>query len=88
MRMKGRLGSYVKAFLGIIGRIVDYLFWILGVPFCGAVRLAFPVAVNQVIDKIMPKGDFRLIALASAGLFAFYIINTFYNLLWFILVIC
>ena len=56
--------------------------------FAGLLELAFPVAVNQVIDKIMPKGDFRLIALASAGLFAFYIINTFYNLLWFILVIC
>ena len=45
--------------------------------FAGLLELAFPVAVNQVIDKIMPKGDFRLIALASAGLFAFYIINTF-----------
>ena len=39
--------------------------------FAGLLELAFPVAVNQVIDKIMPKGDFRLIALASAGLFAF-----------------
>lgn len=30
----GELGSYVKAFfLGIIDLIVDYLFWILGVPF-------------------------------------------------------
>ena len=57
----------LKRFLGIIGRIVDYLFWILGVPFCGLLELAFPVAVNQVIDKIMPKGDFRLIALASAA---------------------
>lgn len=45
--------------------------------FAGLLELAFPVAVNQVIDKIMPKGDFRLIALASVGLFAFYIINTF-----------
>lgn len=72
--------------LSAVSSIIYFGFWVCR--FCGAVRVSFSVAVNQVIDKIMPKGDFRLIALASAGLFAFYIINTFYNLLWFILVIC
>lgn len=43
----------------------------------GLLELAFPVVVNQVIDKIMPKGNFRLIALACAGLLLFYILNTF-----------
>jgi len=39
-------------------------------------ELAFPVAVNQVIDKIMPQNNFRLILLACLGLFLFYVINT------------
>ncbi|WP_429949166.1 ABC transporter ATP-binding protein [Enterococcus sp. AZ101] len=42
----------------------------------GLLELAFPVVVNQVIDKIMPKGNFRLIGLACAGLLLFYILNT------------
>ncbi|PZL70394.1 multidrug ABC transporter ATP-binding protein [Enterococcus plantarum] len=45
--------------------------------FAGLLELSFPVVVNQVIDKIMPKGNFRLIALASIGLLLFYILNTF-----------
>ncbi|MGX7243506.1 ABC transporter ATP-binding protein [Enterococcus quebecensis] len=43
----------------------------------GLLELAFPVVVNQIIDKIMPKGNFRLIALACIGLLLFYILNTF-----------
>lgn len=42
----------------------------------GLLELAFPVAVNQVIDQIMPQKNFRLVALACAGLFAFYAVNT------------
>ncbi|OTN89838.1 ABC transporter ATP-binding/permease [Enterococcus sp. 7E2_DIV0204] len=42
----------------------------------GLLELSFPVVVNQVIDKIMPKGNFRLIALACLGLLLFYILNT------------
>ncbi|MBP2099261.1 ABC transporter ATP-binding protein [Enterococcus rivorum] len=42
----------------------------------GLLELAFPVVVNQVIDKIMPRGEFRLIGLACLGLFLFYLINT------------
>lgn len=42
----------------------------------GLLELAFPVVVNQVIDQIMPQGNFRLIALACAGLLLFYILNT------------
>ena len=44
--------------------------------FAGLLELAFPVAVNQVIDKIMPQNNFRLILLACLGLFLFYMINT------------
>lgn len=42
----------------------------------GLLELSFPVVVNQVIDKIMPKGNFQLIALACLGLLLFYILNT------------
>lgn len=45
----------------------------------GLLELSFPVVVNQVIDKIMPKGNFRLIALACIGLLLFYILNTFFQ---------
>lgn len=44
--------------------------------FAGLLELAFPVAVNQVIDKIMPQNNFRLILLACLELFLFYVINT------------
>lgn len=44
--------------------------------FAGLLELAFPVAVNQVIDKIMPQNNFRLILLACLGLFLVYVINT------------
>ena len=44
--------------------------------FAGLLELAFPVAVNLVIDKIMPQNNFRLILLACLGLFLFYVINT------------
>lgn len=44
--------------------------------FAGLLELAFPVAVNQVIDKIMPQNNFRLILLACLGLFLFYVFNT------------
>lgn len=43
----------------------------------GLLELTFPVVVNQVIDKIMPKGNFKLIVLVCTGLFLFYLINTF-----------
>lgn len=39
-------------------------------------ELVFPVAVNQVIDKLMPGRDWSLIVLASAGLLFFYLFNT------------
>lgn len=42
----------------------------------GILELAFPIAVNQVIDKIMPQNNFRIILLACIGLLLFYIINT------------
>lgn len=42
----------------------------------GLLELAFPIAVNEVIDKIMPQNNFRIILIACAGLLSFYAINT------------
>lgn len=44
--------------------------------FAGLLELAFPVAVNQVIDKIMPQKEFRVVLLACLALFSFYVLNT------------
>ncbi|WP_251866240.1 ABC transporter ATP-binding protein [Enterococcus malodoratus] len=44
--------------------------------FAGLLELVFPVAVNQVIDKIMPRKEFRIILLACLALFLFYVLNT------------
>ena len=42
----------------------------------GALELAFPVAVNRVIDQIMPQNNFRTVLLACLGLLFFYVVNT------------
>ncbi|MGO3749999.1 ABC transporter transmembrane domain-containing protein, partial [Vagococcus salmoninarum] len=39
-------------------------------------ELAFPLVVNQVIDKIMPQKNWGLIITACLALLFFYIINT------------
>lgn len=44
--------------------------------FAGLLELAFPVAVNQVIDKIMPQKEFRVVLIACLALFLFYVLNT------------
>ncbi|MBC1323148.1 ABC transporter ATP-binding protein [Listeria welshimeri] len=40
-------------------------------------ELAFPVAVNHVIDTLLPGKDFGLIITAAVALLFFYILNTF-----------
>ncbi|EGT1414939.1 ABC transporter ATP-binding protein [Listeria monocytogenes] len=40
-------------------------------------ELAFPVAVNHVIDTLLPGKDFGLIITAASALLFFYILNTF-----------
>lgn len=39
-------------------------------------ELAFPVVVNNVIDNILPKGNWRMIMIVCLALLFFYIINT------------
>ncbi|RYG79787.1 ABC transporter ATP-binding protein, partial [bacterium] len=42
----------------------------------GLLELAFPLAIKQFIDRLLPSGDWSLILLASAGLLAIYLLNT------------
>lgn len=65
-----RFFSYYRPYKGLF--MLDFCCAVLA----GLLELAFPVAVNQVIDKIMPQNNFKYVLLASLGLFTFYIINT------------
>lgn len=65
-----RFFSYYRPYKSLF--ILDFCCAIIA----GLLELAFPVAVNQVIDKIMPQNNFRYVLLACIGLFVFYIINT------------
>jgi len=62
--------AYYKPYKGLF--LLDFGCAVLA----GALELAFPVAVNVVIDDIMPHNNFRYILLACFGLLLFYILNT------------
>lgn len=66
----GRFFSYYRPYKPLF--ILDFSCAIIA----GILELAFPIAVNQVIDKIMPQNNFRIILLACIGLLLFYVINT------------
>ncbi|MDT2598244.1 ABC transporter ATP-binding protein [Enterococcus hulanensis] len=68
--MLKRFFSYYRPYRGLF--ILDFTCAV----FAGLLELAFPVAVNQVIDKIMPQKEFRIILLACLTLFLFYVLNT------------
>ncbi|MGO2853273.1 MAG: ABC transporter ATP-binding protein [Tetragenococcus koreensis] len=68
--MLGRFFSYYRPYKPLF--ILDFSCAIIA----GILELAFPIAVNQVIDKIMPQNNFRIILLACIGLLLFYVINT------------
>ncbi|MCI3918769.1 ABC transporter ATP-binding protein/permease [Paenibacillus sp. TRM 82003] len=42
-------------------------------------ELAFPIAVNEVVDRLLPTGNWTLIVWACAGLMAIYVLNMFLN---------
>lgn len=68
--MVKRFFSYYRPYKALF--IVDFTCAIIA----ALLELSFPVIVNQVIDKIMPLKNIRLILLVSAALFGFYVINT------------
>ncbi|MCA0971444.1 ABC transporter ATP-binding protein/permease [Halobacillus litoralis] len=44
--------------------------------FVGLLELAFPLAVNQVIDRLLPEGNWTIIILACVALLLVYLVNT------------
>ncbi|PFG12188.1 ABC transporter ATP-binding protein [Bacillus sp. es.036] len=68
--MLKRFFSYYKPYKWLF--ILDFVSAII----VGALELAFPLAVNQVIDRLLPEGNWGIILLACAGLLLIYLINT------------
>lgn len=68
--MLKRFFKYYRPYKGLF--ILDFTCAVLA----GLLELVFPVAVNEVIDKIMPQKEFRIILMACCALFLFYILNT------------
>ncbi|MCC3373411.1 ABC transporter ATP-binding protein [Cohnella sp. REN36] len=69
--MLRRFASFYKPYKGLF-----YL------DFCCAVaaallELGFPLAVNKVVDELLPSKDWQLILWACGGLLAVYLLNTF-----------
>lgn len=68
--MLKRFFSYYKPYKRLF--ILDFACAVLA----ALLELAFPVAVNRVIDSILPSGNWNLIILASLALLLFYVVNT------------
>lgn len=65
-----RFFSYYKPYKWLF--ILDFSCAVL----VGLLELAFPIAVNQVIDKLLPQENWTLIVWACIGLLAIYAVNT------------
>lgn len=68
--MLRRFFSYYKPYKWLF--ILDFSCAVL----VGLLELAFPLAVNQVIDRLLPEGNWTFIVWACLGLMAIYAINT------------
>lgn len=68
--MLARFFSYYRPYKWLF--ILDFVSAII----VGILELAFPLAVNQVIDRLLPEGDWGIILLACAGLLLIYLLNT------------
>lgn len=65
-----RFFSYYKPYKFLF--ILDFSCAVL----VGLLELAFPLAVNQVIDRLLPEGDWSIILWACVGLLLIYLLNT------------
>ncbi|MEO3944034.1 ABC transporter ATP-binding protein [Gorillibacterium sp. CAU 1737] len=65
-----RFFSYYKPYKGLF--VLDFTCAVVA----GLLELAFPLAVNQFVDKLLPGGDWSLIVLACVGLLGVYLLNT------------
>ncbi|QHT45667.1 ABC transporter ATP-binding protein [Bacillus sp. SB49] len=68
--MLSRFFSYYKPYKWLF--ILDFSCAVL----VGILELAFPLAVNQVIDRLLPQENWTIILLACLGLLLIYLINT------------
>ncbi|WP_100401781.1 ABC transporter ATP-binding protein [Bacillus sp. FJAT-42315] len=68
--MLTRFFSYYRPYKWLF--ILDFVSAII----VGVLELAFPLAVNQVIDRLLPEGDWGLILFACVGLLLIYLLNT------------
>lgn len=71
--MLKRFFAYYKPYKALF--ILDFTCAIIA----ALLELSFPVIVNQVIDKIMPLENLRLIVMVSTLLLFFYMINTVFQ---------
>ncbi|WP_431802394.1 ABC transporter ATP-binding protein [Halobacillus andaensis] len=68
--MLARFFSYYKPYKWLF--ILDFSCAVL----VGILELAFPLAVNYVIDKLLPRENWTIIIIACIGLLLVYLINT------------
>ncbi|KMJ56876.1 multidrug ABC transporter ATP-binding protein [Bacillus sp. LL01] len=68
--MVRRFFSYYKPYKWLF--ILDFSCAVL----VGLLELAFPIAVNQVIDRLLPQESWTIIVWACIGLLGIYVINT------------
>ncbi|MBB6675432.1 ABC transporter ATP-binding protein [Cohnella nanjingensis] len=66
-----RFASFYKPYKGLF--YLDFCCAILA----ALLELGFPLAVNKVVDDLLPSRDWQLILWACAGLLAVYLLNTF-----------
>lgn len=71
--MLKRFFSYYRPYKGLF--IIDF-----GCAIIAAVlELAFPLAVNRVIDDLLPGGEWRVILWACVGLLGIFVVSSFLN---------
>lgn len=69
-----RFFSYYRPYKGLF--LLDFSCAVI----MSALELVFPLAVTQVVDKLLPTGNWHWILLACIGLFSVYLINTGLNI--------
>ncbi|MCC5465951.1 ABC transporter ATP-binding protein [Pelosinus baikalensis] len=71
--MVRRFFSYYRPYKGLF--LLDFSCAVI----MSALELVFPLAVAQVVDKLLPSGNWHWVLLACTGLLSVYIINTGLN---------
>ncbi len=72
--MVRRFFSYYRPYKGLF--LLDFSCAVI----MSALELVFPLAVAQVVDKLLPSGNWHWVLLACIGLLSVYVINTGLNI--------